>query len=729
MALLAPTDYSKKTQDSFNSLLKSIQKYYPSADLKIVHKAYQLAKGAHIGQSRKDGSQFITHPLSVARILADLNMDLYTIVTGLLHDVVEDTSIDLKKIKEEFNSTVAFLVDGVSKVSYLDFKNTQQKDSENMRKMVVAMAKDVRVILVKLADRLHNMRTLHYMPKDKQKRSAGETLDIYAPLAGRLGMYSIKVELEDLAFQYTNPEGHKALIKKMDSEKTDRETYIKYIINILKTEISKQTKLKADITGRPKNIYSIYQKMKRQNLDYNEVYDVLAFRVCVDKIEECYKVLGLIHSLWKPIYGRFKDYIAIPKVNNYQSLHTTVLAEQGKRVEIQIRTFDMHLLAEKGIAAHWKYKTESWKNSSAVSPDTLKKFNWLQDLVQLHQQSKHSTEFLESVKMDLFEREIYVFTPKGDVKEFPKGATIIDFAYNIHTDIGRRTSGAKVNGRIAPLKYKLKSGDTVSIITSPQQSPSEEWLKYCITSKAKSKIKNFLRQEGRKKALEIGQKLFEKEIKKKKIKLESLTAAPAWLKYMKDSGMNKIEDLYTKIGYGKILVQDVFSAVLPEEEKHSDFQLKSPAVQGDSTNPIVVDGMSNIMVHFAKCCSPIPGDSITGFISRGKGVAVHRDSCKILHSMDIARYVDVQWSLASPKQARHTSCIKLISHDAPGVLKQISEVFAEQNVNIFHLQASPTKDMKSVCHFSVEVQNLEQLQGLISSLRSLKHIISVSRKE
>ncbi len=730
---------AKKTSD-LQELLTRIQTYYPSADLDIVEKAYNLAKKAHTGQTRKDGSHYITHPLAVACILADLQMDLYTIITGLLHDVVEDTSVSVTDIQKEFNSKVAFLVDGVSKISHLKFKSTYQQDSENMRKMVVAMSRDVRVILVKLADRLHNMRTLQYLPAERQNKIAMETLEIYAPLASRLGINSIKVELEDLAFKYSNPENYHSLVKQMDREKLEMENYIKEVIKILTREVKEKMNIQAEITGRPKNTYSIYQKMINQNLDYHEVYDVLAFRVCVDKVEECYKVLGVIHALWKPIPGRFKDYISIPKVNGYQSLHSTVLAEQGRRIEIQIRTFEMHLLAEKGIAAHWRYKSKSWQSMSSVDEETLKKFNWLQDLVSLHKGNQHFSEFLESVKTDLFDKEIYIFTPKGEVKEFPTGATPIDFAYSIHTDLGHKVSGAKVNGRLVPLKYKLKNGDKVEITTSKQQSPSEEWLKYCVTSKAKSKIKNFLRMESRVKAIDIGQKLFEKELRNRKIKLDTVFNTLEWAKYMKENGLNKKEDIYIRLAYGKVLVQDLFSILMPELTKltHTDvlpgtFQREAEYSQQDTgdknTCPVMVDGMGNIMVHFAKCCRPLPGDSIIGFISRGKGITVHRHSCAILLSMESARYVDVQWNISPKTKHKHISLIQIVVNNVPGVLNKVSAVFAEESVNIFHLMVSHTKDMKSIIQLNVEVRNLQQLQELIKSLRSTKHIISVSRKE
>ncbi len=736
MAVLQKTNLDNKHTHprGIENLVKQIQTYYPSADLDIINKAYTLAKRAHTGQYRKDGSPFMSHPLCVASILAELKLDLYTIVTGLLHDVVEDTSVSLDVIKEQFNDTVAFLVDGVSKVSQINFKNTQKKDSENMRKMIVAMACDVRVILVKIADRLHNMRTLVHLSPEKRLKVAQETLDIYAPLASRLGIHSIKVELEDLAFQHSDSEAYYSLMKQIDSEKKDMEKYIAEVIHILEKEITTQMNMKVKVTGRPKNLYSIYQKMITQNMDYNEVYDILAFRVCVNKVEECYKVLGLIHSLWKPIPGRFKDYIAIPKQNNYQSLHTTVLGEKGKRIEIQIRTHEMHILAERGIAAHWKYKTESWKNKTTLDNETLKQFNWLQDLVSLHRQNTHSGEFLESVKVDLFDSDIYIFTPGGDVKEFPKGATPIDFAYCIHTDLGHRITGAKVNGRLVPLKYKLRNGDTVEVITSKNQTPSEEWLKYCITSKAKSKIKSFLKMESRKRALEIGQKLMEKEMKREDLKVEEVLKMPLCIKYMKDKGINTKEDLYTQLGYGKLLVKDLIEVFLPEKKKEDEGELESFPIESPQKKrseifcPVVVEGLGNILVHFAKCCRPLPGDAITGFISRGKGIVIHRQACRSLLSMDSERYVDVQWNQDRRVKHKHIVNIRVVSHDVPGVLKHFSEVFAEQNMNICNLKVASNKDMKAVSIFSVEVQNLKQLQIVLRSLKSLKNVISVSRE-
>ncbi len=730
--------YPYKNPKNIDDLVVQIKAYYPTVDLDFIHKAYEVARLAHKGQYRVDGSPYITHPLCVAFILADLKLDIYTIVAGLLHDVVEDTPLTLKDIQLEFNKTIAFLVDGVSKISQIhSLKPARQKDSsENIRKMFVAMAKDIRVILIKLADRLHNMRTLKHLPIARRLKMAQETLDIYSPLASRLGMFSMKMELEDLAFEHVDSQSFQSLLQQVDSEKQERKAYTSKVIAILNKEIAHQTNLKVNITGRPKNLYSIHRKMVARNLEYHQVYDVLAFRICVDKVEDCYKILGLVHSLWKPIPGRFKDFIAIPKVNNYQSLHTTVLGEQNKRIEIQIKTHQMHAEAERGIAAHWKYKTESWENNPSIDRKTLQKFNWLQDLVNLHQQNVHSGEFIESIKMDLFDADVYVFTPQGDVKELPKGATPIDLAYCVHTDLGHHITGAKVNKRMVPLKHVLKSGDTVEVLTSKKQTPSEEWLKYCVTSKAKSKIKAHIKKESRKSAIEIGKKILEKEMLRKHLKKSQIYKQATWTRYMKRKNISKVDDIHAHIGYGKILVKDILAPFLPSpvatktkpvEPKKSPISkvIKDKSVK-DSGCCVVVDDISHIMVSFAKCCRPLPGDSVTGFIRRGQGVVVHRQCCRYLLSMDSERYVDVQWNTNS-EQTTHVAVLKVVTQDTPGVLKSMSEVFASQNVNIFNLKAHLIKDRKSICVFSVAVKNIEQLHNIMQSLKAIKSVLHVER--
>ncbi|MCJ8275512.1 MAG: bifunctional (p)ppGpp synthetase/guanosine-3',5'-bis(diphosphate) 3'-pyrophosphohydrolase, partial [Bdellovibrionales bacterium] len=531
-------------------LCEKILSYYPNADIERVQQAFLFSKKAHEGQFRRSGEPYITHPVGVSEVLAELKLDLPTIMTGLLHDTVEDTDVTLEDIEKNFGKVVAELVDGVTKITQLSFRNTHDKQSENVRKMIVAMGKDVRVILVKLADRLHNMRTLGHMPYEKQMRIGQETLDIYAPLASRLGISAIKVELEDLSFRYTHPDRYYELVQKVAKKKKEREKYIDEVKKLLHSELGEQFKGTFEIQGRPKHFYSIYKKMAASNLDYEQVYDLLAFRVVVDSVPHCYEILGHIHTLWKPVPGRFKDYIAIPKANNYQSLHTTVIGPGAERIEIQIRTNEMHLVAEQGIAAHWKYK-----NSDKVDIKLGEQMEWLQELVSLHQQSATSGEFLENVKTDLFDSHIYVFTPKGEVREFREGATPIDFAYSIHTDVGNACVAARINGKMVPLRTKMQSGDTVEVLTSKNKTPSKDWLKYCVTSKAKSKIRAFVQEEERKRARQIGADLLEKEFRKYGMNLSKNINDQKIMTNdeLRKSEANDLEDLLVSVGYGKIL--------------------------------------------------------------------------------------------------------------------------------------------------------------------------------
>ena len=574
---------SKMDSSRLSPLIQKTSGYLSSEEQNLIKKAFLLSNKAHQGQVRKTGEPFIEHPLEAALILADLHLDAHSIATALLHDVVEDTSITLQEIKNDFGKSVAFLVDGVTKLSKIKFKSSYEKESENIRKMLVSMGKDVRVILVKLADRLHNMRTLSPLSEERKLRISQETLNIYAPLAERLGLHAIKTELEDLSFKYIYPEVYLSIFQQFEEETKDRNKYIKDVIVFLTNELSKKTKVKFEIKGRTKNMYSIYKKMQNQKISYAEVYDIIAFRVCVEKLRECYEILGWVHSLWKPIPGRFKDFIALPKANNYQSLHTTVIGPKGKKLEIQIRTYDMHYIAEKGVAAHWQYKDESAFKNVKVQKQTLEKFSWLQDLVALHRQAQHSTVFLESVKENLFESDIYVFTPKGDVKEFSSGATPIDFAYAVHTDIGNKLKEAKVNGRIVPLKYKLQNGDVIEVSTSEKNHPVREWLNFCTTSKARSRVRSYIKNEERKMAVQVGQKLLDKDLKKANMSLERFLKKPECRKTMVSMGLNTHEDIYTQIGYGKIIAQNFIQKVLGPElpaEKISTVRKKSQEKTG-----------------------------------------------------------------------------------------------------------------------------------------------------
>ncbi len=721
---------------SVDELLDIIRKYSPEADFAFIKKAYEFSEKAHSGQIRRSGDPYIIHPLGVAAILAELHLDLPTVATGLLHDTVEDTGVTLEDIKKNFGPVVHRLVDGVTKISLMKFRNTHEKQGENIRKMIVAMGKDVRVVLVKLADRLHNMRTLNHMPPDKQARIATETLDIYAPLASRLGINSIKVELEDLSFRYAFPEAYYSLAQKVARKRKEREKYIEDVLKILNTEIDKRTKIKFEVQGRPKHLWSIYKKMHMRNIDYEQVFDVLAFRVNVNSLAECYEVLGLVHSLWKPIPGRFKDFIAMPKNNNYQSLHTTVIGPQAERIEIQIRTFEMHLVAEKGIAAHWSYKEDG--EDGEIDPETLKRFNGLRELIKEHQSTSNPDEFLENFKTDMFDSEIYVFTPKGDVKEFPEGATPIDFAFGVHTDVGNRIVAARVNGKLVSLKHRLQNGDTVEVITSKTQTPSKDWLKSCVTTKAKSKIRQFVKAEQRIRAAGLGREILEKGLRKAGTSIARAVEKPDFATFMKDHGCSTEEDLLVKVGFGTItpqIVMDGLHIKMPAEkeapkEEPSFLKRAFQAAVGrkrQTASLVKVDGMDDVLVRFAKCCNPIPGDPILGFITLGRGIVIHRADCPKSFEMDQDRRIDVGWSGTKSPEAGRTVTIRVVSHDTAGLLKLMSEVFAIHSINILNAQARTTKDLKAICTFDVNVRDTRQLSEVMSDLGKLKGVIGVTR--
>jgi len=726
----------EKLPDSIEELGDLVKAYLPSADLSVLRRAYEFSEKAHSGQIRRSGEAYISHPLGVASILAHLKLDLSTIITALLHDTVEDSQVTLEDIEREFGPVVARLVDGVTKISRMKFRNTHEKQGENIRKMIVAMGKDVRVVLVKLADRLHNMRTLNHMPPAKQIQIAEETLDIYAPLASRLGINTIKIELEELSFRYSQPEGYYTLAQKVAKKRKEREKYIEDVKRILTGEISERTKVQFEIQGRPKHLYSIYKKMQNRNIDYEQVYDLLAFRVCVNSVPECYEILGIVHSLWKPIPGRFKDFIAMPKNNNYQSLHTTVVGPGGERIEIQIRTFEMHQVAERGIAAHWAYKESDDDGASGVDKAAEKKFNWLRELVSMHQQTHSADEFLENVKGDLFESEIYVFTPKGDVKEFPEGATPIDFAYSIHTDVGSRIVAARVNGRLVTLKHRLANGDTVEVITSKNQTPSKDWLKFCVTTKAKSKIRAFVKAEQRQRAMQLGRELLEKSFRKHGANALKHLQGSEFEKLLKEHGCSVLDDLFVKVGYGAVTPQQVIEKLLPnassgKEADEPSFLAKAfraaTARTKKSASLIKVDGMDDVLVRFARCCSPIPGDAIFGIITLGRGIVIHRADCPKVYELDHARRIDVEWSGENRPDVGRMVRIRVVSHDVAGLLKDMSEVFSSHGINIHNAQARTTKDLKAICIFDVSVRDTNQLSQVMSALMKLKGVIGVTR--
>lgn len=715
-------------------LCEKVKSYHPTAPLQIIEKAYYFSEKAHEGQIRRSGEPYISHPLNVASILADLHLDIDTIVTGLLHDTVEDTSTTLEDIKKEFGDTVAALVDGVTKIGLMNFRNSSDKQGENIRKMIIAMGKDVRVVLIKLCDRLHNMRTLNHMPYEKQERIAQETLEIYCPLAGRIGISALKVELEDLCFRYSRPDKYYELTQIIKKNENETEKYIDDVKKSVLEVLTKTNIKNVKIYGRSKHLWSIYRKMTSRNLTYDQIYDVLAFRIIVNSVVECYEVLGYIHSIWKPIPGRFKDFIAMPKSNNYQSLHTTVIGPGGDRIEIQIRTEEMHLIAEKGIAAHWNYKERG-----KLQLDELEKANWLRDLVALNQTGEAGDEFLDTIKTDLIEKDIYIFTPKGDVVELPDEATPVDLAYAIHTNLGGMCTGARVNGRMVPLKHKLSNGDRVEILTAKTQTPSKDWLKFVVTNKAKSKIRQFVKEEQRRNAIAMGKEIVEKEFRKFGMAAAKYLKGPEYENYISESGIVDLEELYARVGYGKfepnLLVKNLSPEALQKEaEKTPDSTIMERIVKSakakmrKSSSIISVDGMDDVLVHFAKCCSPIPGDAITGFISRGKGIIIHRSSCQKVFENDQIRRVDVSWTVKTAQEGQERQVkLEVISQDIQGLLKLMSESFASQGINIDSAQIRTTRDKKAICLFEVSVKDVAQLSNAILSLQKIKGIINVQR--
>ncbi len=709
-----------------NDILDRVAAYNPKADLDVISKAYVYSAKVHQGQVRRSGEPYLSHPLEVTAILCDLKLDVASIATGLLHDTVEDTYATLDEIRTMFGDEIAELVDGVTKISKISFSTTEEQQAENFRKMLLAMAKDIRVILIKLADRLHNMRTLEYMPPEKQQRIAQETLDIYAPLANRLGIAWIKSELEDLSLRYLKPDIYYELVTKVAKKKRERKKYIDEVKGIIAEKL-KEFGIEAEVTGRPKHFYSIYQKMRQQNLDFDQVYDLIAFRCLVGSVKECYEALGVIHSLWKPVPGRFKDYIAMPKANGYQSLHTTVIGPYGERVEVQIRTHEMHRVAEEGIAAHWKYKEGKADGLSKAD----QQFAWLRQLLEYQQEVRDPKEFLDTVKVDLFSDEVYVFTPKGDVKAFPKGATPIDFAYAVHTDVGHHCVGARVSGRLVPLKYELQNGDIVEIITSPQGHPSADWLKLVKTSRARSKIRHWIKVEQRDRSILLGRELLDKEFKKYDADFGKLAKGKEIEAALAGFNVPDLDSLLANVGYGRISPYQVASKVLPPEVVRQPHQrdgvlgrvFRRPARKAASA--IRIKDVEDVLVRFGKCCNPLPGDPIVGFISRGRGVSVHVASCPMTFGWDPERRVEVQWDL-DLREARPVK-IQVVSADKKGLLAEVSSAITANEANISSAQITTTPDRKAVNTFEIMVSDLDHLRNVIKALEKVKGVIKVER--
>jgi guanosine-3',5'-bis(diphosphate) 3'-pyrophosphohydrolase len=729
-----------------NDILQRVASYHPDPDLDIIKKAYVYSAKVHQGQLRKSGEPYLVHPLEVAGILADLKLDEASIVTGLLHDTIEDTLATAEELTELFGPEVAQLVDGVTKLSKFSASATlsqEEKQAENFRKMIIAMAQDIRVILVKLADRTHNMRTLDHMSEEKQARIAQETLDIYAPLANRLGISWIKIELEDLSFRYVKPQEFLNLQEKLDKRKKEREKYIDDTNSLIRTKLEERG-LKGDVSGRFKHVYSIYKKIKQQGIEFDQIHDIIAFRILMPTLPSCYEALGLVHQLWKPVPGRFKDFIAIPKPNMYQSLHTTVIGPLSERVEVQIRTPDMHKVAEEGIAAHWAYK----EGKVLISKDD-EKFAWLRQLMEWQQDLKDPKEFLETVKVDLFTDEVFVFTPKGDVKSLPRGATPVDFAYAIHSDVGGRCVGAKVNGKIVPLRYKLKNGDMVEVLTTPQAHPSKDWLTFVKTSRAQQRIRNFIKQQQRDKSLQLGRELAERELKRYQVNLNKMMKSGEMKKAAEELGYRVEEDLLVAIGYGKVTPQQLVQRLVPQDKLTAEERPAAGSSNGDgggssmlpglsrmtemakrlvgrqSRSGVQIGGVDDVLVRFGRCCNPVPGDPISGFITRGRGVTVHTDKCEKALATDPERRVDVSWDVRGDFKRPVT--LRVLTADRPGLLADISNTFSKKGVNISQANCRATGDDRAVNTFEVTISDLKQLTDLMRTIERLQGVHSVER--
>lgn len=708
-----------------NDITSRILSYHPAADTNLIEKAYVYSAKVHKGQVRLSGEPYLSHPLEVAGILANMKMDEVTIVSGLLHDTVEDTLAELKDIEYLFGKEVATIVDGVTKISKIHFLSKEEQQAENIRKMILAMSTDIRVILVKLADRLHNMQTLGFQPSEKQEVIAGETLDIYAPLAGRMGIHWLKSNLEDLSLFYLEPKIYGDIRLGIAQRQEGQAKFIKEIKEILAKRLD-EAGIKATIKGRNKHFFSIYRKMMEQDLHIDQVYDILAFRIIVNAVKECYEVLGLIHSMWKPVAGRFKDYISLPKANMYQSLQTSVIAPLGERMEIQIRTWDMDRIAEEGIAAHWRYKEgyESGKKMSGQYP-------WMKQLLEWQKNLTDPKDFLETVRLDLFSGEVYVFTPKGDVKELPMGATPVDFAYSIHSEVGNRCIGAKVNERIVPLSYQLKNGDIVRITTSKNHKPSKDWLNFVKTSTARTRIRQWIKQEEREESIAIGRNILEKEFRKINLALSSQLKGEEILDVAHKFSLNSVDDLLANIGYGKLSPKQVLNRLVPPLDIKEDRPegLVQKIVQRikrkKADTGIRVKGMSDMLIRFGKCCHPLPGEPVIGFITRGRGVTIHAKNCRHTRDVDQDRLVEVEWERT--EDVSYLARLRVTNISKKGMLANISAILAQSEANIVDADVQTTVDKKGISTFTIEISDYNQLRDIISKIKKIKEVLKVER--
>jgi len=710
-----------------SDILDRIQSYLPGADTTLVEKAYVFAAKAHAGQVRRSGEPYLSHPLAVAYTLAEMKLDLPTIAAGLLHDTVEDADVSVEDIRRLFGDSVAEIVDGVTKISNLPVRSKLHKQAENFRKMLLAMANDLRVVLVKLADRLHNMRTLEFQPEHKRQRIARETLEIYAPLASRLGIDWLKQELEDLSFMYLYPEDYRVLRDEVERVVAARQDFIEEVKRIIAEKLQEEG-IKGRVLGRRKHLYSIYRKLQRNNLTIDQlylVYDIIGFRIIVKRVKECYEVLGLVHSLWKPIPGRFKDYINLPKPNMYQSLHTTVIGPGGRQMEIQIRTEEMDRIANEGIAAHWLYKEAKIIEASSAKAGQLE---WLSRLVELQKELKNPRDFIESLRMDLFPDEVYVFTPQGDIKVLPRGATPVDFAYAIHTEVGHHCARAKVNGRLVPLDYELQTGDIVEIVTASNQKPSRDWLKFVKTSRARSRIRQWLKQEEKQRILSAGREILDREFRKHKLTLSQFLDHPQVEEVLKAFSFKEAEDLIIAVGYGRLTAQQVvrkFLHLIEGEEPEEALVVKKPRLdRGEET--LSVEGTEDVLFHLSRCCKPLPGDEVVGYITRGRGITVHRADCPNVKTLDPERLIEVQWETSNG--AIYPARLWVITADRKGMLATISGAISACEANILEAEVRTTPDKKALFNFLVEVSDRGHLDHIMQSVRQIEGVIRVERR-
>ena len=696
-----------------NDILDEVSAYIPDADTRIIEKAYVFSARVHQGQTRLSGEPYLNHPLEVAHLIAQMQLDVTSVTAALLHDTIEDSLTKVEDIRTEFGDEVALVVDGLTKISKINFRSEEEQQAENFRKMILAMSKDLRILLIKLIDRLHNMRTLEFHNRNSQQRISRETLEIYAPLANRLGIHWLQVELEELSLKYLDPTGYNTLKTKLDSIAKEKEEYLKDVMGRIQHKLVEMG-LKAEVKGRIKHIYSVYNKLKRQGIPFEDVYDVLGTRIILNTVAECYETLGIIHSIWKPIQSRIKDFIAMPKANMYQSLHTTVFGPGGERIEIQIRTREMDYIANEGIAAHWRYK-----DGSRISDQDGEKLSWLRQLLEWQKELKDPREFLQSVKIDLYPEDVYVFTPKGDVKRFPVGATPLDFAYSVHTQLGNQCTGAKINGKIVPLRYKLNSGDVIEILRSSKQHPSKDWLRIVKTSRAMTKIRTWLRTQENEQSIALGKEILDKKIKglhlHKDIDFEVLA---------KEFSFKNTDSFFASIGFGRLSANQVIHKIAPEEQKKAPEVVTKKKKQEASS--IVVRGVEDLLVRYARCCRPIPGDKVVGFITRGRGITVHRSNCPYVAEVDVERLVPVEWDMSASEN--HEIEFSVICEDKPGMLGSITASIGSRNVNISKMKAYSNSNGSSVCVLRVMVKSLTELEGLFHDIRRLKGVVSIERQ-